>query len=131
MHGQAPVRIDLFSFHRTLTLMATTRTLLWMSGTCGSSSSLASPSSWSSAPPLWLICLTTGSWGVQANGMAGGGRGRGGSRRGLCQESCPVLLRNGELRWGLVSSEASSCLPSPMLLPPGCTSGPAGKLKSL
>lgn len=72
MHGQAPVRIDLFSFHRTLTLMATTRTLLWMSGTCGSSSSLASPSSWSSAPPLWLICLTTGSWGVQANGMAGG-----------------------------------------------------------
>ena len=58
-----------------------TRTLLWTSGTCGLSSS-DSPSSWSLAAPLWLICLTTGAWGVQESGM-GGDRGRAGYCRRL------------------------------------------------
>ncbi|KAI5937812.1 NADH dehydrogenase [ubiquinone] 1 beta subcomplex subunit 11, mitochondrial [Manis javanica] len=34
-----------------------TKTLLWTSETRGVSSSLVSPSSWSLAAPLWLICL--------------------------------------------------------------------------
>ena len=63
--------------HRTQTPTVMTGTLLWTSGTCGSSSSLASPSSWSSAAPLWLICLTTGAWGVKESGT-GRGRSRGG-----------------------------------------------------
>uniref|UniRef100_A0A8I5KTJ9 NADH dehydrogenase [ubiquinone] 1 beta subcomplex subunit 11, mitochondrial n=1 Tax=Homo sapiens TaxID=9606 RepID=A0A8I5KTJ9_HUMAN len=44
----------------TQTPMVMTRTPFWTSGTCDLSSSLASPSSWSLAAPLWPICLTTG-----------------------------------------------------------------------